>query len=83
MTTKTSDGYVWEPTTGLRAGLESDAVVKPARSLAGGNKVYDAIVIGAGYAGLAAARDLSLLSALQMPLCRGWLSATNARLAAR
>lgn len=61
MVTKTSDGYTWEPTVGVATGLESDAVVKPARSVASLNKVYDVVVIGAGYAGLSAARDLSSL----------------------
>lgn len=62
MTPKTRDGHVWEPQTGFKTGIESDAVISPARALNNANKVYDVVVIGAGYAGLAAARDLSLLS---------------------
>lgn len=62
MTPKTKDGHIWEPSTGFQKGLESDAVVSPQRSVTSTNKVYDVIVIGAGYAGLAAARDLSQLS---------------------
>ncbi|RSL76554.1 hypothetical protein CEP51_009846 [Fusarium floridanum] len=63
MTPKTRDGHVWEPHTGFKTGIESDAVISPARSLTNAaNKVYDVVVIGAGYAGLAAARDLSLLN---------------------
>ncbi|KAF5005118.1 hypothetical protein FDECE_8438 [Fusarium decemcellulare] len=63
MTPKTRDGHVWEPHTGFKTGIESDAVISPARSvIAATNKVYDTIIIGAGYAGLAAARDLSLLN---------------------
>lgn len=60
MTPKTSDGYLWTPEKGIQHGeLETDAVVSPQRSISGpGAKVYDAIVIGAGYAGLSAARDL-------------------------
>jgi NADPH-dependent 2,4-dienoyl-CoA reductase/sulfur reductase-like enzyme len=58
MTTK--DGYTWRPSTGVQAGLETDAVVSPQERITGGrNMVYDVIVIGAGYAGLAAARDLT------------------------
>lgn len=54
---------MWEPHTGFKTGIESDAVISPARSFTNAaNKVYDVVVIGAGYAGLAAARDLSLLS---------------------
>lgn len=62
MTPKTKDGHIWEPHTGFQKGLESDAVISPQRSVTSINKVYDVIVIGAGYAGLAAARDLSQLS---------------------
>ena len=60
MAPKTSDGYLWTPAEGVQRGaLETDAVVSPQRSVHGSkDKVYDAIVIGAGYAGLAAARDL-------------------------
>ncbi|KAL9473859.1 hypothetical protein ACSS6W_008239 [Trichoderma asperelloides] len=60
MTGKTVDGYSWEQTTGVVSGLETDAVVRPPQSLSIRDKVYDAVVIGAGYAGLAAARDLAL-----------------------
>ncbi|KAL0938625.1 monoamine oxidase n [Colletotrichum truncatum] len=60
MTSKTSDGYQWtSDSKTVQRGLETNAVIKPPRrgdfSL---NRVYDAVVIGAGYAGLAAARDL-------------------------
>lgn len=60
MAPKTTDGYLWTPEKGIQHGaLETDAVVSPQRSISGSEgKVYDAIVIGAGYAGLSAARDL-------------------------
>lgn len=60
MAPKTSDGYLWTPAKGIQRGaLETDAVVSPQRSISGPkDKVYDAVVIGAGYAGLSAARDL-------------------------
>ncbi|KAJ3562130.1 hypothetical protein NPX13_g8680 [Xylaria arbuscula] len=62
MVPKSRDGYVWEKSTGVRPGIETDAVISPSRSVVGdSSKVYDAIVIGAGYAGLAAARDLGEL----------------------
>lgn len=58
---KTNDGYEWTPkSVSVSKGLESDAVVQPPRRLESiPNRLYDTIVIGAGYAGLAAARDLS------------------------
>ncbi|KAI4717886.1 monoamine oxidase N [Aureobasidium sp. EXF-10727] len=56
----TKDGYSWTPETGTKNGdLPCRGVVEPAtnvESLEG--RVYDAVVIGAGYAGLCAARDL-------------------------
>ncbi|KAJ0421680.1 hypothetical protein BJY00DRAFT_300814 [Aspergillus carlsbadensis] len=56
----TRDGYTWTPESGITSGnLETDAVIVPPRSLSG-TAVYDAIVIGAGYAGLLAVRDLTL-----------------------
>lgn len=60
MAPKTSDGYLWTPEKGIQHGaIETDAVVSPQRSISGWEgKVYDAIVIGAGYAGLSAACDL-------------------------
>ena len=62
MAPKTSDGYIWTPCSGVVAGLECDAYVSPQRSLASPSKLYDVIVVGAGYAGLAAARDLATSS---------------------
>ncbi|KAL3294164.1 putative monoamine oxidase N [Colletotrichum asianum] len=58
---KTNDGYEWTPkSVSVSKGLESDAVVQPPRRLESTpNRLYDTIVIGAGYAGHAAARDLS------------------------
>lgn len=64
MVPKSSDGYVWEPTSGIVTGLETDAVITPARSVSKVDKIYDTIIIGAGYAGLSGARDLALSSAL-------------------
>ena len=60
----TTDGYHYEPATGLVAGLHTAAVVAPTRSpgLASlpADYVFDVIVLGAGYAGLTAARDTAV-----------------------
>lgn len=61
MASSTSDGFVWERSSGVRSGLETDAVISPSRLLKSSSNIYDAIVVGAGYAGLAAARDLKKL----------------------
>ncbi|XXH00008.1 hypothetical protein Hte_006349 [Hypoxylon texense] len=57
----TTDGATWTQSAGLRKGLPTIGVVEPAKlnADAGDDHIYDAIVIGAGYAGLTAARDLT------------------------
>ncbi|KAE8345513.1 hypothetical protein BDV24DRAFT_148110 [Aspergillus arachidicola] len=58
---KTSDGYTWTKETGTqRGGLQCQGVVEPVEKFtAPADYIYDVVVIGAGYAGLAAARDLT------------------------
>ena len=55
-----NDGHIYTKTDGLDAGLRTYGVVKPERRVrqADEDNVWDAIVIGAGYTGLIAARDL-------------------------
>ncbi|KAJ9149911.1 Amine oxidase [Pleurostoma richardsiae] len=55
------DGATWTPSAGLRHGLPTIGVVEPPslNAASGDDKIYDAIVIGAGYAGLTATRDLA------------------------
>ncbi|CAI6019560.1 unnamed protein product [Clonostachys chloroleuca] len=55
-----TDGYRWNPEEGLKTGVPTDAVIEPQSLNIDADTVYDAIVIGAGYAGLRAMRDLSL-----------------------
>ncbi|KPM41936.1 Monoamine oxidase N [Neonectria ditissima] len=55
-----SDGFTWTPSGGVRHGLPTIGVVVPAsHSIQPPTETYDAIVIGSGYAGLVAARDLA------------------------
>lgn len=55
----TREGYQWTPSGGLQPQLPSIGVVKPSTNLSS-EKVHDVIVIGAGYCGLTASRDLSV-----------------------
>jgi protoporphyrinogen oxidase len=54
-----ADGYQWNPQEGFKTGVPTDAVILPKEFNVQTDKCYDAIVIGAGYAGLRALRDLS------------------------
>ncbi|KAI4860809.1 monoamine oxidase [Hypoxylon rubiginosum] len=58
----TREGYQWTKEDDITAGLPSVSVVQPPSNLKPSTQVdlYDAAVIGAGYAGLTAARDLAL-----------------------
>ena len=53
------EGHHWTPHGGLQNGLPSVGVIQP-RSNRTSGKVHDVVIIGAGYAGLTAARDLSI-----------------------
>lgn len=57
---KSHDGNKWTRKHGMEHGLATYGVVKPARKIRQGEEknVWEAIVIGGGYAGLVAARDL-------------------------
>lgn len=54
------DGYKYTRKDGLVGGLHTYAVIQPETKIrrSDDNNVWEAVVIGAGYAGLIAARDL-------------------------
>lgn len=55
----TKDGFTWTPTEGLQEGLPCVGKIYPPQyECSTDAENYDVIVIGAGYAGLTAARDL-------------------------
>ena len=61
------EGYLWTK-SGTVEGLTTDAVVSDTRHL---KSNYDAIVIGAGFAGLIAARELSRQHGLNVLIIEG------------
>lgn len=56
---RSREGYTYTTAEGLTTGLETDAFVPVKQNYITG-KLYDAVVIGAGFAGLIAGRDLCL-----------------------
>jgi monoamine oxidase len=56
MTPRSKDGFIWTIDTSSTEGLHTEAVISSSPTIA---KDYDAIVIGAGFAGLIAAREFS------------------------
>lgn len=56
----TSDGFSWTPESGGADGLPTISAIQPSKyQVPTSNDVVDVIVLGAGYAGLVAARDLA------------------------
>lgn len=56
-----TDGWTWTPSAGVRRGLPTIGAVEPLTHFESSkaDEVHDVIVVGAGYAGLVASRDLS------------------------
>lgn len=55
----TDDGYHWTRSTGMQQGvLHCKGVVDPPSRIDNSFLEYDVVIIGAGYAGLIAAREL-------------------------
>ncbi len=52
---RSREGYLWTKASGCSQGLTTNAVVSSSRKI---QSNYDVIIIGAGFAGLIAARNL-------------------------
>lgn len=59
ITMSSKEGFQWTAATGLKSGLPCDGGIPPSKQVASGSH-YDVIVVGAGFAGLVASRDLAL-----------------------
>lgn len=63
------DGFVWTPKEGGSYGIPSISVIHPQQhGVQDAPEKFDVIVIGAGYCGLVAARDLATQGMGQAPM---------------
>lgn len=65
----TREGFQWTPTSGLQQGLPCEGVIQPPEMIQKPGQVFDVLVIGAGYTGLTAARDLTATGASSVHFC--------------
>lgn len=56
---KSRDGVQWSKQSSLEKGVPSMGAVRPLSNVQSSETIYDVVVVGAGYAGLTAARDLT------------------------
>jgi NADPH-dependent 2,4-dienoyl-CoA reductase/sulfur reductase-like enzyme len=56
---KTSEGLHYDSSHGVTSGLPCEGVIIPATYGANPDILYDVVIVGAGFAGLIAARDLA------------------------
>ncbi len=54
------DGFSWTKASGLRPGIPCIGAIQPPSNINSTDTEFDVIVVGAGYAGLTAARDTSV-----------------------
>jgi hypothetical protein len=59
----TREGFQWTPAAGLEQGLPCEGVIQPPEIIEKPRQVFDVLIIGAGYTGLTAARDLTTTGA--------------------
>ncbi len=57
MTSK--DGYQWTEQDGLQKGVPTIGLIEPSEMIQDNSQIFDAIIVGSGYAALTAARDLT------------------------
>lgn len=56
----TKEGHIWTAQGGFRTGMASLGAINPPQHFTrGAGEVFDVIVIGSGYTGLVATRDLT------------------------
>jgi len=60
-TSNTRDGFQWTEDAGIQFGIPCIGLIQPPSQTQSPENVYDVIVIGAGYTGLTAARDLTTM----------------------
>jgi heterodisulfide reductase subunit A-like polyferredoxin len=61
------DGFQWTPQNGLKQGVPSIGVISPSTKITS-DTPWDVIVIGGGYSGLTATRDMCVAGMKAPPL---------------